>query len=501
MFASAVIVIAFFAALPLRAQTGATKVASDTVGPLATTAGRVLAAVRVDQTMSIDGVLDESTWREAEVARDFIQQRPVPGAPASQGTDVRVLYTDEAIYVGATLLDSAPDSIVAQLGRRDTEIYGDWFWVHLDSRDDNRSAFVFGVNAAGVVRDYMRVDDTGIHSEWDAVWGAAVRVGKKGWIVEMRIPLSQLRFARSHRSWGVNFAREIARREEISYWAPIPPTAPGFVSLFGELHGLRDLEPARQVELRPYVVARVTQAPGDRANPFYRPYDAFSSMGGDVTLGLTSGVTLTATLNPDFGQVEADAAQINLTEQELWLPEQRPFFLDGAELFDTGHPQLFYSRRIGRTPQGALPPDAAYAERPDAATILGAVKMTGKTAGGWSIGVLDAVTAREKVDLVTASREDGSAVVEPLTNYAVARLAREFREGKSGLGLIATAVHRDLDREPAVQFLTSRAFSGGIDGHHRFGKGDYELSASLRASHIDGSTNALTRVQRSSVHR
>ncbi|MGQ0714542.1 MAG: DUF5916 domain-containing protein [Gemmatimonadaceae bacterium] len=501
MVAAVMLVFSLLLVLPMRAQTMPVSTPADTVRTAAVAASRAVGALRISHTISIDGALDEQPWREAEAAGDFVQQRPTPGAPASQSSEVRVLYTDEALYVGATLLDSAPDSIVAQLGRRDTELVADWFWVQVDSRDDNRSAFVFGVNAAGVIRDYMRVDDTGTHADWDAVWHGVARVGRDGWSVEMRIPLSQLRFSTGDRSWGVNFAREIARREEISYWAPIAPTASGFVSLFGELRGLRDLEPARQIELRPYVVARVTQAPGERANPFYEPYDAFSSLGGDITIGLTSGVTLTATLNPDFGQVEADPAQINLTDQELWLPEQRPFFLDGAELFDTGHPQLFYSRRIGRAPQAALPGEAVYAERPDAATILGAVKVAGTTAGGWSIGMLDAVTARETVALVTADGVGGEAIVEPMTNYSVARLAREFREGKSGLGVIATTVHRDLDREPGLQFLTSRAFSGGIDGHHRFGKGDLELSASLRASHISGSANALTRVQRNSIHR
>jgi hypothetical protein len=505
MFAVAIVL-----AVPAQAQTLTTaaqppSASPSTQHPTPSNARRGLTALRVDNSVSIDGALDEPVWRDADVARDFVQQRPTPEARASERTEVRVLYSDEAIYVGATLFDAAPDSIVARLGRRDTELYGDWFWVQLDSRDDKRTAFVFGVNAAGVVRDYMRVDDTGTHSDWDAVWDAAVRLGPHGWSIEMRIPLSQLRFAKDgrgdERSWGVNFAREIARREEMSFWAPIPPTASGFVSLFGELRGLRDLEPARQIELRPYAVARVTQAPGDRANPFYKPYDAFSSVGGDVTLGLTTGLTLTATVNPDFGQVEADPAQINLTEQEMWLPEQRPFFLDGAELLDTGYPQLFYSRRVGRAPQAALPGDATYAEEPTAATILAAVKLAGKTARGWSIGVLDAVTAQEELAFVTADGQRRQAVVEPMTNHTVARVAREFRGGQSGIGLVATALHRDLDGEPALQFLTSRAFAGGVDGHHRFGKGDIKLSGSLRTSHVSGSATALTRVQRNSVHR
>ncbi|MFN2565909.1 MAG: DUF5916 domain-containing protein, partial [Gemmatimonadaceae bacterium] len=417
----------------------------------------------------------------------------------------RVLFTDEAIYVAATLFDSSPDSIVARLGRRDAEVYSDWFWVHLDSQNDRRTAFVFGVSAASVLRDALRANDTELHTDWDAVWEAAVRRRSDGWAAELRIPLSQLRFALAGRGaeqrWGVNFAREIARREELSYWAPIPPSASGFVSLFGELRGLRDLEPPRRLEVRPYVAGRVTRAPGDRANPFFRPTEPFSSLGADVTYGLTSDLTLTATVNPDFGQVEADPAQVNLTAHEMWLPEQRPFFLQGADLFDTGYPQLFYSRRIGRSPQAGLPSDAKYAESADAATILAAAKLAGKTAGGWKVGVLDAVTQREALDYVAVTGERRTAVVEPMTNYTVARLAREFRDGKSGLGLVGTAVHRDLGTEPRLQFLTSRAFAGGVDGHHRFGKGDVRLTGSLRLSNVVGSTQALSRIQRNSVHR
>jgi hypothetical protein len=464
-----------------------------------------LLAARAGKPPTIDGQFAEPAWRAVEPARDFVQQRPHAGRPASERTEVRVLFTDEAIYFAAVLFDSSPDSIVARLGRRDAEVYSDWFWVHLDSQNDRRTAFVFGVSAAGVLRDAMRANDTELHADWDAVWEAAVRRTSDGWTAELRIPLSQLRFAVAERGaeqrWGVNFAREIARREELSYWAPIPPSASGFVSLFGELRGLRDLEPARRLEVRPYLAGRLTRAPGDRANPFFRRTDPFSSLGGDATYGLTSNLTLTATVNPDFGQVEADPAQVNLTAHEMWLPEQRPFFLEGADLFDTGYPQLFYSRRIGRSPQAGVPSDAKYAESADAATILAAAKLAGKTAGGWKIGVLDALTQREVLDYVAATGERRATVVEPMTNYAVARLARDFRNGKSGLGLVATSVHRDLGAEPQLQFLTSRAFAGGLDGHHRFGKGDVRLTGSLRLSNVAGSTQALSRIQRNSVHR
>jgi hypothetical protein len=468
-------------------------------------AARVLGAVRTDDEPRIDGRLTDAVWDRAAVATGFTQQKPVPGAPASERTVVRVLFTDDVIYVGARLHDTRPDSVVARLARRDAEVYSDWFYVHIDSEGDGRTAFVFGLNPAGVQRDLLRFDDTRSRADWDAVWDAAATVDSLGWTAELRIPLSQLRFPRAaggadgERRWGINFTREIARRDETAFWAPIPPTASGFVSLFGELRGLRGIRPAHRLELRPYSAGRIVQAPGSRENPFYRPTDLLGSIGADGKYAVTSDFTLTATINPDFGQVEADPSQVNLTAFELWVPEQRPFFLEGADLFDTGSPTLFYSRRIGRAPQGPPPTDARHTDTPEATSIHAAAKLTGRTASGWSVGFLDAVTGREETRYVSDSGAKLYAAAEPTTNYAVVRVTRDFGRGQRRVGGILTTTHRRLDAD-RLQFLTTAAYAGGADGSYRFGGGTYRLDGALRFSHVAGTRRAITRVQRSSVH-
>ncbi|MDX1578443.1 MAG: DUF5916 domain-containing protein, partial [Gemmatimonadota bacterium] len=316
---------------------------------------------------SIDGRLDEKAWTGARPASGFVQFRPDPGEPASEPTDVRIVYTPEAIYVGARLHDSRPEAIIEQLARRDERTVADAFRIGIDSYFDRRTAFVFEVNASGVQRDWLQYDDTRRDDGWDAVWESATRSDPGGWIVEMRIPLSQLRFetpegAEEAVTWGVNFQRDIARLDETSTWAPRPADGSRDVSAFGTLTGLSGLEPGSSLELRPYLVTRATRAPGDAANPFYRATDLGSTIGGDLRYGLSSNLTLNATINPDFGQVEADPASVNLSAFETFFSEKRPFFQEGSDIFrfglgggGRGGEQLFYSRRIGRSPQGRGP--------------------------------------------------------------------------------------------------------------------------------------------------
>src|SRR5690606_11186488 len=353
------------------------------------TGARVLAlsALRVDGAVRVDGSLDEPAWVRAAVADAFLQQRPDDGAPATQRTEVRVLYDGDALYIGARLHDSAADSIEARLARRDTKVHSDAFRVFLDSYRDRRSAFAFEVNAAGVKRDYRVYDENQVDGSWDAVWDGAVRRDAHGWTAELRIPFSQLRFHASDdvlAPWGVNFERFLARRNETSQWAHVPQDVSTFVSRFGEPRGLADVRPGRRIEVAPYVVARATHAPGSPADPYYEPLAGFGSVGADVKVGLTPGLTLSATLNPDFGQVEADPATVNLTAFELFQEERRPFFVEGQELFRLNAPAwppVFYSRRIGRAPQGRLPNEAVFHDPPAAATILGAVRPEERRVG------------------------------------------------------------------------------------------------------------------------
>jgi hypothetical protein len=457
---------------------------------------------------SIDGRLDDAIWAEAGPATGFVQLQPVPGAPASQRTEVRVVYSDDAIYVGMRMFDAAPDSIVAQLARRDAAgIYSDWAHVYIGSYNDNRTAFGFSVNPRGVKRDVLHFNDTSQDASWDAVWEVATAVDALGWTAEFRIPLSQLRFTTSgeEQIWGINFGREIARLEERSHWAAIQPNSSRFVSFSGELRGLRGLRPPRQIELLPYTVSRYTRAPVQRENPFSEANRLTASAGADVKYGVTSDLTFTATVNPDFGQVEADASQVNLTAYETFFPERRPFFVEGADIFRFdlgqvdihGNESLFYSRRIGRAPQRQLSVDG-FAAVPEASTILGAVKLSGKTSGGWSVGVLSALTAAEGAPAVAAGR-DTSFAVEPLTNYSVLRLSRDFRRGGSAVGGIATATQRRIPAGSDLDFLRSGGYLAGLDGRHRFGGNRFELAAGVVGSHVLGSARAIAATQRSAA--
>jgi hypothetical protein len=465
----------------------------------------LLAAPIAGQAPVIDGRLDDRAWQNATAATDFIVFEPNAGEPAAQRTEARILYDERAIYVGIRLYDTSPDSIVAQLARRDQTVHSDWVFVAFDSYLDRRTAFVFGVNPRSVKFDMMVYDDNQETVSWDAIWDVATSVDSLGWTAEFRIPLSQLRFSGGSnggdRVWGVQFRRLVARTGESSFWAPMPRDAPGLVSQFGDLHGLRGIDPPRNIELLPYAVSRLTRAPEQVGNPFYRRNSTGLDFGGDLKYGVTTDLTLNATVNPDFGQVEADPSVVNLTAFETFLPEKRPFFVEGANIFNfgiglgdggMGNESLFYSRRIGRRPQGSAPGSAAHHDTPAATRILGATKLSGRTAGGWSIGLLDAVTGPEHARYVGADGAHGEALVEPWTNYAVARVSRDYDDGRGSVGAIATATNRHLDGE--LTFLRTAAYTGGLNAHRRLG--DLQLSGWFVGSHIRGDADAIDRAQR-----
>ena len=495
MFRSTLAAIAAAVALVFWADAGRAQVQK----PDSVAVTRTLRAARAASEIRVDGRLDEPVWEQAPIASDFTQNRPDPGTPATERTEVRVLYGEDAVYVGARLYDS-PDSIAAQLARRDgIGAYSDWIFVLLDSYNDNRTAFNFGVNPRGVKVDLLLTDDSRRDLSWDAVWEVATQIDSAGWTAEFRIPLSQLRYSPEQTVWGVNFQRLIARKNESALWSPTPPDAAGFVSRFGELVGLNNLASPTRLELEPYSVARVTRAPpAAPGDPFYRTNDLFGSAGLDFQYGISPSLTLTGTVNPDFGQVEADPSVVNLTAFESFFPEQRPFFVEGTNLFDfgIGGGRLFYSRRIGRRPQGFTPGDALFRDVPESSTILGAAKLSGRTAGGWSIGVLDAVTAAEEARYVDAEGMERRAPVEPLTNYGVVRVSRDFRRGQSAFGGIVTSTNRRLEDGGSLGFLRTYAYSGGVDGRHRFGDGNYEVRGSLVVSRIGGSAEAIGAAQR-----
>ncbi|HEU4561525.1 MAG TPA: DUF5916 domain-containing protein [Longimicrobium sp.] len=473
---------------------------------------RVVRAATLQDAVRLDGRLDEPGWAAAEVAGGFVQAYPNPGAPASERTEVRVLAGPDALYVGARMFDSHPDSIAAQLARRDASgTYSDRVLVFIDAHDDRRTAFHFAVNPRGVKQDSYYSDDSREDTGWDAVWDVATSVDSLGWTAEFRIPYSQLRFSprvSGERVWGLGVMRDLARRDERSTWSPWTRNSPGFVSSFGELRGLAAVRAPTRLEILPYTRASLERAPGDAADPFYRSNDLGMAVGADVKYGLPGGLTLTGTLNPDFGQVEVDPAVVNLTDFETFLPERRPFFVEGSDVFRFGDvvarnyaafPQYFYSRRIGRPPQRPVTePGIAWLDVPDNSTILGAAKVSGKT-GGWSVGVLNALTARESARFRTTVGEGGTTPVEPLSNHFVGRVRRDLNGGNTVVGGIVTAVNRDASDTLFAPFVRSAAYVAGVDAEHSWGGRAWTVSGFLAGSLVEGSDAVIAATQRSSA--
>ena len=470
----------------------------------------VMRAARATSSIKLDGKLDETAWSTATPATAFTQSYPNPGAQPSQKTEARILYDDDAMYVGVRMFDTKPDSIAAQLARRDASgIYSDWLHVVIDSYHDRRSGFRFSVNPKGVQKDVLHSDDRNEDVNWDAVWEVATDVDSAGWTAELRIPFSQLRFGNAakgvERVWGLQIQRDIARTSERDTWSPWTRNDAGYISFAGDLAGIVDIPTPQRLEVMPYVSAKLDRAPGDGANPFYSANDFNGSVGADVKYGLPGGLTLTATVNPDFGQVEVDPAVVNLSAFESFFPEKRPFFVEGANIFNLGRlrggpqftsQQIFYSRRIGRPPQRFA--GGRYVDAPEASTIIGATKVTGK-AGPWTVGILDAVTAEERAHVIDENGARSSTPVEPATNYFVSRFRREFNSGKTIISAGGTAVNRAVDKEEFTNLLRSRADVGAVDFEHQWANRVWGLTGAFAFSSIGGSKQVITNAQRSSA--
>ncbi len=430
----------------------------------------IVRALRADRPVNIDGRLDEPIWQRAVPAMEFTQRDPLEGQPATKRTDVRIVYDDNAVFIGARLYDTA--AVSTRLGRRDSGLPGsDWFTVSFDSYHDHISAYQFSVNPSGVRRDQRTSSGFDEDESWDPVWEAAALIDGEGWVAEMRIPLSQLRFrVENEQTWGIQLIREISRNNEESWFAFTAKRERSGVPRYAHLTGLSALQPSSPFELLPYGLTRATYntVPRESDVPFGNPFrdgsDFTTSIGLDLKYRLASNLTLDATFNPDFGQIEADPATINLTAFETRFDERRPFFIEGSDIFDFGQgAEIFYSRRIGAPPPGRLPSEAVYDDMPDNSTILGAAKLTGKIAG-WSLGIAEAVTGRERADYITEDEVRGSAAVAPLSNYFAIRARREMRDGESVVGGIVTAVHRDLSVAALADRVRAAAYTGGLDG-------------------------------------
>jgi hypothetical protein len=462
-------------------------------------------AIRVENgSVHLDGQLEETVWDQAPPVTDFVQKEPLEGAPPTEAMEVRFLYDDDAIYVGVRMDSSDPEAIQAPMSRRDEVGEAEYIFVSLDTYLDHRTAYTFGVTASGVRMDQYHGSDSEDNADetFDPVWQARTRMDGTGWTAEFRVPFSQLRFnAASELVWGLNIRRATPTLNEDDYWVAVPKTERGWASRFGQLRGMEGIESPRRVELLPYVAgsSRVT---GDRdpANPFDDGKNLEGRVGADLRLALGSNLTLEATVNPDFGQVEADPAEVNLSTLETIFSERRPFFQEGNRLLSGPTDNFYYSRRIGVRPSG--PAEGDYIDYPETSTILGAGKLTGRLASGTSIGALAAVTAEESSrtfdrDTATSSRTR----VAPRTTYAVSRVQQEFGTDRSTFGVQFTALQRDLPSgDPLANLLVRRAFTGAGDALLRFGNNAYELETLIGFSHVGGEPAAIERVQRSRVH-
>ena len=469
-------------------------------------------AMRAPALMTIDGELAEPVWSDGEAFSEFVQRDPVEGAPPSQRTEVRVVYDDDALYVGARLLDTAPDSIAARLARRDASVASDRFAVYLDPHHDRRSGTYFMVNAAGTQYDGTLSNDVEDDKSWDGVWEGRARRDALGWTVEMRVPWSQLRFAASdHHVWGINFMREIPRRREKSYAAYRPRKASGFVSRFPDLVGIEAIAPGRAIELMPYVTTQTEHLEHPDRDPFNDGARLKGNVGGDLRTRL-GGLTLNATGNPDFGHVEIDPATVNLTDVEDFFEEKRPFFVEGAGTFAFGRqgagdywdsdwddPLFFYSRRIGRTPQGRVP-TSDFEDVPVATRILGAGKLIGRLGSSWNFGTLHAVTDKEVARLANDPGPSWRAELEPLTYYGVTRAQREIGP-RAGLGVLATSALRSFDDPVLRNQLNSASVLAGLDGWLFLDSREtWVLSGWSAMSRVEGNPRRLIALQRSSAH-
>ena len=446
----------------------------------------------------INGILDDGIWSLGEWKGDFIQQFPYSGKPASEPSWFKILYDHSNLYVALVCKDSEPEKIIDKLGRRDSRA-GDIAGIALDSYFDKRTAFEFSITVAGQKMDVKHLGDWGFDFNWNAVWDGATTRTDTGWIAEIKLPFSQIRYAnQAEHVWGLHFYRVISRKQEASSWDPIPREAPATVYLFGELKGLENIRSSRQVEFLPYVLGSYNQPQGDQGGTF--DFNA----GLDAKVGISSDFTLDLSVNPDFGQVEADPSVLNLTSFETFYEEKRPFFLEGNDVFDfeLDGDIPYYSRRIGSAPNISNPySDWTISDLPDRTTILGAAKLTGKNKNGLSVGLLNGLTAKAYGTAYNDEGTEKEIVVSPLSNYLASRIKRDFNEGNTIVGGVFSLVNRFSSDSVSELLLPSSAISGGLDLLHYWKNKNYYLEVKTIASQMNGSADAILQKQLSNLHR
>ncbi len=460
---------------------------------------------------TIDGKLDDAIWNNnSDWESNFIQREPVENASPSEETSFKIYYDSKYMYIGIKNFDKQPDKITNWMSRRDC-FEGDWVEIVFDSYHDLRSAFSFTVTAAGVKGDKI-ITQNGKNEDitWNPIWYTNSAITKGGWTAEMKIPLSQLRFGNEENQvWGFQVIRKYFKNDEISVWQRIPIDASGWVSEFGELNGLKGLKPQKQLEIQPFVVTSLETFKKDPNNPYRDKNIMAINAGVDGKVGITNDLTLDFTINPDFGQVEADPAAIALDGFQLFFREQRPFFVENKNIFNYqfsnpiiggsfSSDNLFYSRRIGRSPQGfAQTNEGEFSDSPERTTILGAVKFSGKTKNGWSIGIMESMTANEYAK-INNNGDERKQLIEPFTNYFVGRVQKDFNNRNTFLGGIVTSTIRNLDEN--TDFLHQSATTAGLDFMHQWKNRTWYLGVNMVMSNVQGSEAAILRTQRSIPH-
>lgn len=470
-----------------------------------------ITAYRLKAPLKIDGILNESLYENSPV-ENFTQLEPNEGRAISEKTMLWISYDNENLYFSGKFYDDEPDSIDQSLMRRDNLTESDWIWIYIDPYNDDKTGNYFAVNAGGSICDGTLYNDIGMDDSWDGIWDAETTVDDESWIAEIRIPFSQLRFHESDNMvWGINLNRDIKRKHEMSFYVMVPKTESGFVSRFVDLKGLKDVKTKQRIEFLPYIVQKAQYLRNKENDPFYKKNQYKTYFGGDLKFSIGSNLNVDATINPDFGQVEVDPAIVNLTAFENYYSEKRPFFIEGNDIFrfatgginntwgfNFGEPTLYYSRRIGRNPQG-YPTTAGYVDQPNETRILGAAKLTGKIDETWSIGLLSSITERTFAQVQTPDGKVVENEVEPFTHYGVFRTRKEFNDGKQALGVMFTSVNRDMGNPDLKNILADQAYVFGTDGWFFLdNKEIYAVSASLVGSYIHGSKEAISLIQRQS---
>jgi hypothetical protein len=453
----------------------------------------------------IDGKLDDACWgMDGAWSSNFIQNTPVERGIPTYPTKIKILFDDKNIYFALRAWDPEPDKINRFVGNRDDNSTGDLISVCFDTYHDYRAGTEFNINAGGNKTDLIVTDNLSVNLNWNAVWEGKTDINDSSWTAEFRIPLNQLRYNHSDTGmvWGLHVRRIIRRIQEVDQWSLIPRKNSGHVYSFGTMYGLQGVRKPRLIEFLPYASAKLTSEPKITGSPYATGSRWNANAGIDAKIGL-GDFTMDITVNPDFGQIEADPSVMNLTAFETFYEEKRPFFLEGKHIFDFTADQnmMFYSRRIGHAPSLVAVADNinTFARTPEFTNIINAIKLSGTTRNGISVGIMQSTTQEEHAR-VTENDNETRPVVEPLTNYIVARVQKVADKGERQIGAMFTSVNRNVDQESSLNFLNKNAFVGGIDFLQYIKKREYFIDGKAMLSHITGAEQAMLALQQNSLH-